>query len=422
MDLAGRGWIRGISGKGLVCACFLCAGAAVNLQGADDKASSEDVADLVESFNSSGLDIYGKLTSDKGNAAKNLIVSPYSIGMAISMALTGARGDTDAEMVTVLHQNLDRAKMDKACGKLNDTLGKMNNRELDIAVANALCLTKFGNVIRKSYKELLKRDYRTKLFDAKTVAPINAWVAEKTRGKIKKILDKLDPLSVCVLLNAVYFKGTWEQTFEVEQTRNIPFHKTSKETVDVPMMNQTNSFAVVKCAGFQALSMPFKGGNISMVVLLPDKVGGLAALEKSLTTTKLANTLSKLRKSQSRDIDLTLPKFKIKFGANLIPLFKSLGMESPFGTSADFGGMASVPPGSLYISQIQHKACVEVDEKGAVAAAATADDISVGIGGLEPSPVFRADHPFTFVIVEDETGTILFLGRVVDPAGKSKEE
>ncbi len=172
MGLMKRGWGQAIF-KG-ICVFLFAVAVGVDARGAEDargKALSDGVANLVESFNASGVELYGKLASDKENAGKNIVVSPHSIGMAISMALTGARNATCAEMAKVLHQGLDREKMDKACGDLNDTLGKMKNKELDIAVANALCLTKFGDIVKDSYKELLKRDYRAELFDAKTVDP-----------------------------------------------------------------------------------------------------------------------------------------------------------------------------------------------------------------------------------------------------------
>jgi serpin B len=354
---------------------------------------------------------------DKG---KNLTISPYSVGTAMAMALTAARGDTEKEMSKVLRQALSRDDMNKACGAVVDQLNAMNNDKLSLSVANALCLAKFGSRVLPNYKKLLKRDYRAELFTAKDVVPINAWVAKRTNGKIKKILERLSPLSICVLLNAVYFKGEWSQVFKKSSTRPDIFRKTVKQKIKIPMMRQTGRFAIVKRDGFKALEMPYKGGAVSMLVLLPDDLDGLEALEKTLSIEELDAVLAALSAENAKQrVAVALPKTKIEYNADLIPPFESLGMKLPFDRRADFRGLTGDK--TAYISQVKHKTYVAVDEKGTEAAAATAVEFALKCIPQSPRASFIANHPFIFLIIDRKTEATLFIGRVVDPSATNSK-
>ena len=384
------------------------------------KRPAEPSGNLIDAFNVSGFDIYKKLAAAKKD--ENVVVSPYSVGMAMSMVLAGARSGTEREMAKVLRQKPPREKMSAACAALLDHSNSLSDGETTVLkVANALCLTKLGDMVSPSYKKLLQDKYRAELFTAKDTGMINKWVSEKTNGKIKKILYVLNPLSVCVLLNAVYFKGDWENKFEERNTGLADFFSAKGETVKAYMMRQTGMFRLLERETFSVLEMPYVGGKLSMLILLPKKKGGLAELEKKIDANLVATLLSATAKTSTRELRLSIPVFEVKHGYDLIPIFKSLGMELPFGEAADFSGIA--PNGGVFISQIQHKAYLKVDEEGSEAAAVTAVVVYVGIGddSPPPPPAFTADHPFIFMIVDRTAGTVLFLGRLADPAAKNKE-
>ena len=211
-----------------------------------------------------------------------------------------------------------------------------------------------------------------------------------------------------VLTNAIYFKGNWATQFKVKSTREMPFRLTADKSEKTPMMFQKGNFGYFADAEVEVLEMPYKGEKVSMVVLLPRKVDGLAKLEKNLAAAKLSGWLGKLRKVK---IDTWFPRFKMTSRFDLSSKLQALGMRRAFG-DADFSGMDGSR--KLYLSAVFHKAFVEVNEEGTEAAAATA--AIVGLRSIRRGPRFRADHPFLFLIRDKVTGSILFLGRYAKPA------
>jgi len=238
---------------------------------------------------------------------------------------------------------------------------------------------------------------------------INAWVEEKTQEMIKELIPPglLDPLTSLVLINAVYFKGNWANQFNQSLTRDAPFLVTHDEQIQVPMMTQKHEFGYGESAGLQVLELPYSGDNLSMTVLLPTETDGLAKLEESLTAGNLGKWIRNLRETE---VVVFLPRFEVTFPFRLDDILKSMGMVDAFSNKADFSGMDKK---SLIISAVLHKAFVTVNEEGTEAIAATA--VLMGRGLPSPPLIFRADHPFVFLIREKTTGSILFLGRVVDP-------
>jgi serpin B len=216
-----------------------------------------------------------------------------------------------------------------------------------------------------------------------------------------------------VLLNAIYFKGIWDSPFQKSSTQDAPFKVEANKQVKVPLMYQKGNFKILTEKDFQAVAIPYKGKNLSMVILLPNAVEGLVALEKRLTDQSLKEWLAKLDKQTVEKTELYVPKFKLEAGYDLKPPFIKMGMKDAFvSAKADFRGMGW-EKGDLWIAQIKHKACVEVNEEGTEAAAATAVEMETKFAQM--LPVFRADHPFIFVIRDNPSGSILFMGRLVNP-------
>ncbi len=243
---------------------------------------------------------------------------------------------------------------------------------------------------------------------------INDWVAKQTADKIKSLIPAgaLAPDTKLVLTNAIYFKADWQQPFKTESTHKTPFHLSADKSADVDLMAQTSHFRHAQADGVALLEMPYKSGDLSMVVLLPDKVDGLAELEKSLTLDNYTTWLAKLK---AKTVSVFLPKFvETSDTIALRESLSKLGMSLPFEDAADFSGMDGER--DLRISDALHKAFVAVDETGTTAAAATAIPMRpTAIRQPEPPIEFRADHPFVFLIRDTRSGSILFIGRFMGP-------
>lgn len=363
---------------------------------------------LVKGNTAFAMQMYRELGAKEGN----LFFSPYSVSTALGMTYAGARKNTAKEMANVLHFQMVQKKlhpMFKELGReLNDTERESGQK---LNIANALILTG-GNVDGK-FKTLLKDNYDAEIFGGGLDA-INDWVKGKTEGKIEKILEELDPNSVCVLLNAIYFKGIWNSSFEKNKTHDAPFTVSASKTTTASIMVQSSDFKIMAEDDFQAVSIPYKGNNLSMVILLPNSVEGLAALEKNLTAHNLNSWLEKLDKENLQKVRLYLPKFKLETDYDLKNPLQKMGMKDAFEENiADFRGMGFPKKGDVWIGQIKHKAFVEVNEEGTEAAAATA--VEMVTKSIHHDPVFRADHPFFFIIRHNPSGSIVFMGRVVDP-------
>ncbi len=364
---------------------------------------------LVKGNNTFAVQLYGGLATKPGN----LFFSPYSISTALGMTYAGARGTTAKEMKKALHFEFDQSRLNAAFRGLNRELTAAVGRSgQKLNIANGLCLTR-GNV-NNEYKTLLRKYYDAEVFSG-GLNRINGWVKQKTEGKIRRILTELNPNSVCVILNAIYFKGIWKSRFSKKSTREAPFIISSTKQVTVPLMYQRDNFKMLIEKDFRAVSIPYTGDGLSMVVLLPDKTSSLGGLEKQLTPENLGKWLSELDKQHVREIDLYLPKFTLETGYNLKPLCMELGMRNAFTRNADFSGMQG-RKGDIWISQIQHKAFVKVNEQGTEAAGTTA--VEIVTKAMVSYPEFRADRPFIFLIQDNRTGMILFMGRMADPRAK----
>ncbi len=357
------------------------------------------------------LDLYQRLRTREGN----LFFSPYSISTALAMTYAGARGETARQMAQVLRFLLDQEQLHPAFAWLEAHLAEVQKKGyVQLRVANSLW-PHMGSALLDEFLTLTKRYYGVLITEVNygdaegARCMINAWVEQETENRIKELIPggMLDASTLLVLVNAIYFKGDWASQFERDLTQESPFWVTLKERVPVMMMAQQHRFRYGKFDGLQVVELPYAGEDLSMVVILPNEIDGLARLEMDLTVEKLDRWTSRL---WERAVSVFLPRFEITLPFDLTETLRAMGMVDAF-ENADFSGMAE---GLLFIAAVLHKAFVKVDEEGTEAAAATA--VIMTRGAPEPPPVFRADHPFLFLIRENATGSILFLGRVVNPA------
>jgi serpin B len=372
-----------------------------------------DMAAVVNGDNQFAFDLYGQLRNKDGN----LFFSPKSISMALAMTYAGARGETADEMAMTLHFTLPPDKLHPAYAALIRELnGDGKKRGYKLSIANALWGQK-GEGFKDDFVKLT-HDYGAGLREVDFAhAPeavrqeINTWVEKQTQDRIKVLLQPgtVDAMTRLVLTNAIYFKGDWNRQFKKDLTREQEFDGGTGTKIKTPLMQQRARFKYFDAGNLQVLEMPYAGKDLSMVVLLPRKLDGLAELEKSLSADRLAGWLAKAREEE---VEVTLPKFKTTSKFDLNDQLSALGMKQAFiAGQANFSGMNGKE--DLYLRFVVHKAYVDVNEEGTEAAAATGG--GVGALALPKYPVFRADHPFVFLIRDTRTGGILFLGRLVNP-------
>ena len=366
--------------------------------------------DPADSVNQLSIDLYQRLAADSDG---NLFLSPYSISSALAMTYGGARGETAEQMEDTLYLGGPGATH-PAFSHLRKTLNGIQEKgHVQLSVANSLWpqrdytfLPDYLAITKEFYGSTIEPvDYKADAEGARQ--KINGWVEQQTNDRIKDLIPAgmLDRATRLVLANAIYFKGNWARQFKPDHTRPAPFHRADGKTVDVPMMSQTADFRMAHTNGFQALELPYEGGDLSMLILLPSKPDGLPALEKSLTL----ELLDGLQFNEMETM-VQLPKFKLESTFNLGTTLAAMGMPLAFSGQADFSGMTGKK--DLSISEVVHKAFIEVNEDGTEAAAATA----VIMRMTSMPPMFEANHPFLFLIRENSTGAILFIGRVTDPS------
>ncbi len=378
--------------------------------------NDSDAQAVVRGNNAFALDLYRRLKETEGN----LFFSPYSISTALAMTYAGARGKTEVQMARVLHIALDQERLHPAVATLDSMIADVEGRGgVQLSVANALW-PQLGYALLEEYLALMKAYYGAHVTPIDYADPesarqtINDWVEAKTAGKIRDLIQPgaLETLTRLVLTNAIYFKGIWEHKFDEILTGNAPFWVTPTETVSAPMMTQTREFGYAKRDQWQILELPYCDKALSLIILLPESVDGIAELEDALTAETLMAWTAKLK---SRDVKVFLPRFKMDHQIELSDTLSSMGMADAFDEDkADFSGIDGRAPW-LYISAVLHKAFVDVNEEGTEAAAATAVVMKKRGIRRTPLPIFRADHPFIFLIRENSTQSILFLGRVTNP-------
>jgi len=386
---------------------------------------SGSVKDVSEANNRFTFDLYSNLAKDPEYAGSNLFFSPFSISSALAITYEGAHGTTADEIRSVFHLPSDIAAMRQGFAETNAGINKGSAGYI-LRTANALWAEKtypflpgYISTASKYYgANVTNLDFISQPEESRSI--INHWVEQTTENKIKDLIPAgaIDPMTRLVITNAVYFKGTWVRQFDKNNTRDADFRVSPEKTVKVSMMQRTDEDTVYRyteTGDVQVLMMPYAHSSdkgLSMLIILP-KGENLTVAENVLDTAGLSGIQNSLI---AQRVKVFLPKFKLETEYRLPDTLAAMGMPTAFSSTADFSGMDGTK--SLFIGDVIHKAFVDVNEEGTEAAAATAVVMKLSAApGEHPIPVFNADHPFVFIIQDDETGTILFMGRVMNPAG-----
>ncbi|OYD98247.1 proteinase inhibitor I4 serpin [Nostoc sp. 'Peltigera membranacea cyanobiont' 213] len=369
---------------------------------------------IVESSNKFGFKLFSEvLKDDKGE--NNIFISPSSIAIALAMTYNGASGSTQQAMAKTLElQGMNLPEINSAYAAALKQLLDNQDAKVQLSIANSL----WANQDVSFAPDFLKRTqdfYQAKVSnlnfkDAAASSIINNWVKENTKGKITKIVEKIEPSQVLFLINAIYFKGNWSNEFDKSKTAQYPFYITPSRRKQHLMMSQEGDYRYYENEQFQAVSLPYgKDGKTSFYIFLPKQNSNLKALYQNLSFENWEKWMTQFNKQKGF---IRLPRFKTDYEVTLNDALKSLGMEEAFSNKANFSGMGK----NFAISQVKHKTFVEVNEEGTEAAAATSVGIVATSLREEPEP-FRmiVDRPFFCAIRNNQTGNILFMGSIIEP-------
>ena len=394
------------------------------LQSDKERITSPDVptdeqALLVEGNSAFAFELYQALREEEGN----LFYSPYSISLALAMTYAGAHGETAQQMADTLHFLLEQDRLHPAFNWLDTQLASRgegakgkDDEGFRLNIVNAIWgqkdyefLTDFLDVLAENYGAGLRiLDFINETEQSRVA--INKWVSNQTEGCIEDLIPQgaIDTMTRLVLTNAIYFNAAWAYPFDEKMTADGPFYLLDGGQVSVPMMKQTESFGYTEGTGYQAVELQYDGGELSMVILLPE-AGQFEAFEEGLQAQQVCDIISGL---QATEVALTMPQFEFDSEFSLKDTLAGMGMPIAFSGGADFSGMTGNR--ELLISDVVHKAFVAVDEAGTEAAAATA--VEMALTSVPPPPVeVTIDRPFIFLIRDIDTGAILFVGRVLNP-------
>ena len=374
---------------------------------------------LINGNSAFAFDLYQELGKREGN----IFYSPYSISLALAMTHAGAHGETEQQMADTLHFTLPQGSLHPVFNGLDIELNKRgegargkDGEGFRLNIVNAIWgqngysfLPEFLDVLAENYGAGLRSlDFAKESEESRLT--INNWVSDQTEGRIENLIPQgvINELTRLVLTNAIYFNAAWLHPFDKNSTKDGPFHLLDGNAVTVPMMKQTETFGYAEGDGYQVVDLPYDGNELSMVILLP-QTGQFQAFEGTLDVQRVNIILASLER---RSIVLTMPVFEFESQFSLKETLAAMGMPIAFSMGADFSGMTGNY--ELFIAEVVHKAFVSVDEAGTEAAAATA--VMMQLTGMPQRPIeVTVDHPFIFLIRDVKTGSILFIGRVVDP-------
>ncbi len=382
--------------------------------------SEADLATLVDGNSTFAFDLYQALREADGN----LFYSPHSISLALAMTYAGARGETAQQMADTLDFILPQNRLHPAFNSLDLQLGRRgegakgkDGEGFRLNIVNAIWgqkdyefLSEFLDLLAVNYGAGLRiLDFASAPEESRIT--INKWVSDRTEGRIEDLIPQglIDTLTRLVLTNAIYFNAAWQYPFQEDMTEDGPFYLLDGGEVIVPMMRQAELFGYAEGDGYQAVELPYDGGELSMVILLP-QAGHFEAFEGSLDAQQVDGIIGRL---EHRQVTLAMPRFEFESSFGLKRTLTSMGMPLAFSGGADFSGMTGNR--DLFIAEVVHKAFVSVDEAGTEAAAATAVVMPMAMPPEEPVEV-TVNRPFVFLIHDIEAGTILFVGRVINPS------
>ena len=369
---------------------------------------------VISSSNKFGLNLFNEI--NQTDKEKNVFISPLSISLALGMTMNGASGETYNEMRTTLQfSDLTNDEINNTYKTLIETLSNSDPKVV-FQSANSIWyrneMTFEQSLFDLSSKYFGALVSGLDFTDPTSVDVINNWVKQNTNNKIEKILDSISPEAVMYLINAIYFNGTWKYEFDKEKTDVENFNLINGETINTEMMVQTNDFNYYSNDNLQAVELPYGDGNFGMVVILPNENVDINEFASGITEDNLRLLVDKLLQQKGT---LWLPKFKIEYESELKDYLKSLGMELPFSSNADFSNLYKGSD-QLFISTVFHKTFVDVNEEGTEAAAVTL--VGVGrnsVGGGENIFFMKVTRPFIFMIREKTSGCILLMGKIINP-------
>ncbi len=382
----------------------------------DEKASSVDER-LVYANTRFAFKIFNELMVEDGG--KNIFISPLSISMALAMAYSGAGGSTQADMAGTLELGYgDLRDVNEGYLVLLESLESADG-QVSLVIGNSVWMDEnFEPRVFPTFTEEMGTYYDGEIFtrnfgDPGTIDDVNGWISEKTNDKIDKMISEIDPEIVMFLINAIYFKGDWTTEFDEAETREGDFFLPDGEIVRPEMMSTSGNFSYYSGEGFKIARLPYGRDKIAMYILLPDEDESLESLLEMLNQTTFDDCLGRL--SPVDGLKVKLPKFRLEYGTKrLNDALTNLGMGVAFDMhAANFSGIAPIDQENLYIDFVDHKAFIEVNEQGTEAAAATVVGIALSSAPMEIT--FYVDRPFFFVIRDDRSGSILFMGSIVDP-------
>ncbi len=385
---------------------------------AEVKAESKNITNMEseERLNTFAFNLYNEILRSEDD---NLVISPFSISTAMAMAYGGSGGETKNQMSETLcfDPDIDRfhKELTKHVGKIEDMTGD----DLEMSIANAMW-AQYDYPFRNSYIKTLKEYYGSVFYKVdftsdreKIRNEINHWVEKKTNHKIIELIRRgiLIEDTRLVLVNAIYFLSNWLEEFDKELTRAGNFNIDENTRIEAKFMNKEAKFNYYEDEHAQVIEIPYSGENFSMMFFLPNENAGISDFEARFNTAVYEDYINNLKQQK---VQLLLPKFKMRFHINLEQILNQMGMPLAFSDRADFSRMTDED--DLKIDRVIHQAFIEVDEKGTEAAAATAVTIIRKVAMPDEQIVFKADRPFNFIIKENKSNTILFMGRVINPA------
>lgn len=379
---------------------------------------------LLSGVNQFGLEFFQKVT--KAQPTENLCISPVSVSSVMGVLYNGTTGDTQKEIVSALKINkLKPDQINEANKNLSDVLTNLDPKKIDLNIANSMWVNS-SLQLSPTFVQKDQQYYNAKVatldFSSPTApSTINDWCKESTKGKIPQILTTIPTGAQLVVLDAVYFKGSWQKPFDVNKTGPQNFTLTDGTKEQVSTMDQTGSFNYFTNADATGVALPYGSGRLEMDLILPGSGDDLPGLEKKLTSSALT---SWFKKAKTQPLEVAMPTFQATYSMTLNDTLKSLGIVTAFDPlKADFsplvgtGTVSSTSNPKLYLSSVKHKTYIEVNELGTEAAAVTGAVVSPSAVMLAPVH-FSANKPFVYLIRDNQTGVVLFAGTVLDPSVK----